>query len=92
MAIPQQQDLRGGACRDQFGLQQLCRGGAKNIFAAGVLFGKRVDGGVDALAIETVVGLSRIFGHDIVHVLSRYRTALRLSRDFWICQQVHAGF
>ena len=76
MAIPQQQRLRGGARRDQFGFQQFCRSGAKNILATGVFCGERVNGGGDPLAIETVIGFSRMFGHDIVHVLSRYRTAL----------------
>jgi hypothetical protein len=82
-AVPvlQQHGLRGGTRRDQLGLQQLRGGGAKQVLAPDVLFGKRVDGCGNPSGIETIVGLGSGLCHDAVHHLTRYRTAPTLSRN-----------
>ena len=67
VAVLQQHGLRGGARRDQLGLQVLRRGGAEHILVAGMLFGERVDRGGDPRAIETFVGFGPVLGHDTVH-------------------------
>src|SRR6202158_6648288 len=81
VTILQQHGLRGGSRRDQFALQQLCRGGAKDILPSGMLHGERVDRGGDPRGIETFVSFRPGLCHDAVHHLPRYRTAPTLSRD-----------
>ena len=81
VTIFQQDRLRRRARLDQLGLQQLRHRGAKNILASGMLVGERIDRGGDPRGIETLVGLRPVWCHNAVHDLTRYRTALTLSRD-----------
>jgi hypothetical protein len=46
-----------------------------------MLDGERIHRGGDPLGIESLVGPGAALCHDIVHHLSGYRTAQRLSRD-----------
>ena len=81
VAVLQQHRLRGGARRDQLGLEQLRHRGAEHVLAAGMLFGQRVDRGGDPRGIETVVGArARDSCRDAVHASTGYRTAQALSR------------
>jgi hypothetical protein len=81
VAILQQQRLRSGARRNQFGFQELRRGGTKQILASGVRCSERVDRGGDPRGIETLVGLRSGLCYDAIHDLPGYRTAPTLSRD-----------
>ena len=53
----------------------------QKILASGKLCGERVDRGGDPRGIEAFVGLRLGLGHNAIHDLPRYRTALTLSRD-----------
>ena len=80
--VLQQHGLRRGARGDQLSLQQFRHGGAKNIFASGMLRGERVDRRGDPRGIETFVGLGPGLYDNAIHHLPRYRTAPTLSRTF----------
>ena len=79
VAILQEQRLRRGACRDQFGLEQLRHRGAELVLAAGVLFGKCIDRRGDPNGLETIIRFRAGLGYDAVHRFIRYRTELLLS-------------
>ena len=80
VTVLQQHRLRHRAGRHHFGFQQLRHGGAEHILASGVFFGERVDRGGDPRGVETFVGFGAGLGHNVVHDLTRYRTAPTLSR------------
>ncbi len=83
VTVLQEQRLRGGAGRCQFGLQELRHRGAEHVLAAGVFLGERVDRGGDPLRVEDLVAFGFGWDEDAVHGLTGYRTILALSRDFW---------
>jgi len=81
VTVFQQHRLRDGAGLDHFSLQELRHRGAEDILAPGMLDRERIHRRRDPLGIETLVGPGAALCHDIVHDLSGYRTAPRLSRD-----------
>jgi hypothetical protein len=92
VTILQQQCLRDGARRNQFGLQELRGGGAEQVLASGMRDGERVHRGADPCGVETFVGLRLGLCYNIIHQLPGYRTALTLSRDILDERQSHDGF
>jgi hypothetical protein len=83
MAVLQQQRLRDGTGRGQFGLQKLGRRGAEDILTPGMLDGERIHRCGDPFGIETFIGLGTALCHDVVHDQTGYRTAGGLSREIW---------
>ncbi|OIQ80311.1 hypothetical protein GALL_379410 [mine drainage metagenome] len=70
--VLQQHGLRRVARGDQLGLQQFRHGGAKNIFASGMLRGERVDRGGRGQRLEAVE-VGRLLRDAADHVLQRRR-------------------
>ena len=71
VTIFQQHGLRGGPRRDQFGLEELRDAGAKDILAARMFFGERVDRRRNSRAVETFVAFRAGLFHDAVHGVNR---------------------
>jgi hypothetical protein len=80
VAVLQQHGLGGFTGLEQFGLQQLGDGGAKQIVLAAMLHCKRIDLGGNPRRVEVGFGRRSVLCSNAVHEQPGYRTAQALSR------------